>query len=279
MQLTAAGAAPAKDDGGEIRDGEQNAKQLLVGASEGVNNYKMNLTQAVTDWVTPRHHHNFDQLRLLVDGEFVYNKDKVLSKGWVGYFPEGVWYDQVRKKDSLLLLCQFGGASGGGYMSRQRRKAAITEMRKTGSFENGMYVFYDESGKRHQRDSFDAMWEIAMGEKLTIPEPRYSDVIAMNPENYAWVAQPGAPGVEVKWLASFTERQLRVGFFHLAAGASCDFGLHKAPEMLFLTEGSVICQNNRYEKHSAFGFEANEGSVQITASAPSEIFCIQLHQF
>jgi hypothetical protein len=45
-----------------------------------------------------------------------------------------------------------------------------------------------------------------MNGKVAYPEPRYNDIIAMNPANYQWVERPGELGVALKWLDSFTGR-------------------------------------------------------------------------
>ena len=78
-----------------------------------------------------------------------------------------------------------------------------------------------------------------MGHKLEFAPPRYTDVIAMNPEAFDWLPQ-GDPGVQEKWLGNFTERNLRLGFLRLDAGAVYQAGQFPSIEILFQIKGQVV---------------------------------------
>jgi len=81
--------------------------------------------------VYPRHRHNFDQLRYIIKGTYPYAKGKVMPEGWVGYFPESVHYGPQERPEGLeMLTCQFGGASGSGYLSVAQREAANDRLKK-----------------------------------------------------------------------------------------------------------------------------------------------------
>lgn len=49
-----------------------------------------------------------------------------------------------------MMVCQFGGASGEGFISVADREAANTALEKKGKLENGIFTWYDENA------SFDA---------------------------------------------------------------------------------------------------------------------------
>ena len=76
-------------------EGKLDNRDLLTGKEGDNRNFRLALGLAETDWLTPRHRHNFDQIRFPLEGEFHYATDKILPAGWVGYFPEGVHYGPI----------------------------------------------------------------------------------------------------------------------------------------------------------------------------------------
>jgi FAD/FMN-containing dehydrogenase/Fe-S oxidoreductase len=83
------------------------------------------------------------------------------------------------------------------------------------------------------------------GGKLEFATPRYEDVIAMNPDAYDWLPSADA-GVSEKWLGSFTERNFRIGFLRLDAGAVYQAGQFPSIEILFQTKGQVTAGGEKY---------------------------------
>jgi hypothetical protein len=273
MRITESFAAPSGDVGGS-RDGTYDSKLLLWGEEDSPKNYKFNLSHAVTDWKAPRHKHNFDQFRYLLAGEFVYG-EKVLPVGHVAYFPEGIPYGpQIRKQGMSIVLCQIGGASGNGFLSTPQRLKAHAELAERGTFYKGVYTWTDENGNKHNQDSAEAVYEQATGGKTTYPEPRYNDIIVMNPDNFEWIPEGGSEGVSVKWLGTFTERQSSVGFIHIEKGATFQAGTARGVQLCFLVNGGIEYSGRNYPKHTAFGFDANEGPIGLTATEESKIFFV-----
>ncbi len=279
MQLVDIGEAPDYDVG-KIRNGDLDSKQLLHGADSSPNNYRVALTTAKTAWPAPRHRHNFDQIRFPINGAFEYTKGTTLPAGWVGYFPEGAYYGpQLRQPGLQMLVIQFGGAGGSGFLSEGQMRQARTALHERGAFVDGVFTWADDKGKKHNQDGFEACWEESMGRKLEYPAPRYDGQIKMNPENFAWIDDRECQGVAHKWMGTFTERDIRMGFSRLAPGASLPVGDHNAPEFLFLAKGAVAVNGKRYGLHSAFGFEANEGPVTLEGVEDSELLRVQLPRF
>ena len=279
MRLVDLESAPAYGVGG-IREGTLDTKELLVGREGHSNNYRVALTLAETEWAAPRHRHNFDQIRFPISGAFHYSKDDILPAGHVAYFPEGVHYGpQLRQKGLLMLVIQFGGASGQGFISEGQLTRARDELGAKGIIEKGAYTHVDEDGKRHRQDGMEACWEYAMGRQLEYPAPRYEGQIKMNPANYDWIADESLKGVAHKRLGTFTERNLRIGFVKLDHGAALPVGTHDAPQFLFLAEGRVAHAGKSFGRHAAFGFEANEASITLQAVEPSQLLWVQLPRF
>ena len=265
---------------GTMREGVLAQKHLLIGEDGSPNNYDLNIGRTGEGgWRAPRHRHNFDQIRYVIKGNYPYGEEKVLPEGWVGYFPESVYYGPQDRPEGLqTMVLQFGGASGNGYLSVAGREAANEALKQKGEFKKGMFIYQDKQGVRHEVDGSEACFEHATGRKLEFAPPRYEDVIVMNPSAYAWVPQDDE-GVYVKWLGSFTERNARIGLIRLDSGAVYGGGRHSSIEILFQTKGRVIVADQEYGPESAFEFLPNEGPIPMRAAEPSEFLCMTLHQF
>jgi hypothetical protein len=262
-----------------IRQGDLAMHDLLWGDPRSLANYHAALSTADTEYAVPRHRHNFEQVRYIINGEVRYG-DEVVKGGSAVYFPEGVPYGpQVRTLGMKIFTVQFGGASRNGFVSRKEFEAGADALKKRGQFEKGSFTYFDEAGRRHRKDSFEAVWEQVRGRKLEYPKPRYGDIVVMNPENFRWIDRGDTPGVADKWLGTFTECGTRVGLTRLDAGATLTAGTHDTAEILFLTQGKVLCRGMEYAPQSAFGFEAHEGPEPIKALEPSEFFVTQMPRF
>jgi hypothetical protein len=265
---------------GTMREGKLDQKHLLFGEDGSPNNYDLNMGLTGSGgWGTPRHRHNFDQIRYVIEGRLPYTEKDVLEQGWVGYFPESVHYGpQARAEGLRTMVLQCGGASGGGYLSVAQREAGNAELAKTGEFKKGLYHYTDANGEPQTVDGSQAIFEHATGRKLEFATPRYEDVIPMNPEAYDWL--PSADnGVSEKWLGSFTERNLRIGFLSLEPGAVYQAGQHPSIEILFQIKGQVSAGGEKYGPETGYEFLANEGPVPLEAIETTEFFRAVLHTF
>jgi hypothetical protein len=265
---------------GAMRDGVLENKFLLVGQDGSPNNYVLTLGRAGTGgWTTPRHRHNFDQIRFVIKGDYPYENEKVLPEGWVGYFPESVHYGPQARPEGLLVMgFQFGGASGSGFLSVAQREVANAVLAKKGTFKGGIYTYVDEQGQPQTKDGSAACFEEAMGRPLTFAAPRYTSSIIMDPAAFAWMPS-STPGAYLKWLGSFTERNTRIGFVRLDANAVFEGGLQPSIELLFLSKGRVWANGREYGTHAAFEFLPGEGPIPVKARADTEFLRIILPQF
>ena len=264
---------------GSMREGVLEQKFLLFGEDDSPSNYLLNVGRTGGGgWTTPRHRHTFDQVRYVLKGRYPIAKGVVMEEGSVGYFPESVHYGPQDRPEGLeMMVCQFGGASGQGFLSPARREAANAALAKKGTFKDGVYTYIDEKGQRHNKDGSEACYEEATGKKSVYSKPRYDNFIIMDPEAYDWALE--ADGVAVKWLGTFTERNTRLGFVRLDAGATFSAGMQPSTELLFLSKGAVTAHGKEYGERAAFEFSKNEGPVAIRAVQPSEFLRIVLPQF
>ena len=177
-----------------------------------------------------------------------------------------------------MMTCQFGGASGNGFLSVKQRETANESLKKKGEFKNGAFTYFDSEGEKHNQDGSEACFEEATGRKLTFAQPRYEDLVLMDPSSFEWIPD-ATPGVSTKWLGSFTERNTRIAFTRIDAGATFPAGGQSTIELLFVSKGRVSVEGREYGPHSAFEFLPNEGPIPLKAVAQSEVLRIIMPQF
>jgi hypothetical protein len=206
----------------EHRGGTFHGRIMVEGTPGTLDNFQISFGQMGGDFNSPRHRHNFEQIRYQLEGVLDYGRDGKLTAGMVGYFPEAVYYGPQSQDPSIncrTIVLQFGGASGSGYLSQAEVKAGMEELKTEGEFKDGVFRRRaDVEGKRNM-DGYQAIWEHANGRPMAYPKARYPQPIFMDPDNYQWVPVKGAPGVAEKLLGVFTERRSEAGFFRLDAGA------------------------------------------------------------
>jgi hypothetical protein len=280
MQISEAANAEIRPHDKDHRAGLLDNRILLCGEEGTPDNFKLNIGYAREEWETPRHKHDFDQIRVPLEGEFVYAKDRILKAGQAAFFPAGVHYGpQLRKKGLLMMLCQLGSADGQGFVSTAQREAVFDTLKAKGSFKDGIYTYVDEKGQTHNQDAAEAVREAATGHKVKYPTPRYEDNIIMSLDGFKWIEDPAEPGIARKALGTFTERKTEMGLIRLEAGATLKAGLHDTKELLFLMSGNIEAEGKSYGEHTAFGLAAKEGPVPLKAIENSQIFYIHLPKF
>lgn len=268
------------DQVGSMREGVLTQKHLLIGEDGSPNNYDLNTGLAGSGgWRTPRHRHNFDQIRYVIEGDYPYMDNQVLPQGWIAYFPESVYYGPQDRPEGLrTMVLQFGGASGNGYLSVEGREAANDALKSKGDFKGGVFTWRDEQGQTHNQDASAACFEYATGRKLEFATPRYDGVIVMNPAAYDWVPTL-EQGVFEKWLGTFTERKARVGFIRIDAGAVWTAEPFPAIAILFQTKGKMTVDGQDYAPGSAFEILPTDAAIAFSAQEDAEFVCMVLHEF
>lgn len=196
-----------------------------------------------------------------------------MTEGMVGYFPEGTPYGPSESDGpTLLLLLQFGGPSGSGYLSEQEQTPIISRLKGTGTFNDGVYTYNDETSKKHNKDGYEAMWEAAKGRKLQYPAPRYCEPVFMHPSNFHWLPADDKQGIKYMLLGSFSERQTRIGFLRVKAGSAAslsDNSIH------FVIQGCGSAGTSSWSTHSAIRLDFDEVG-KIEALEDSELLHLGL---
>src|SRR5258708_5043062 len=74
------------------REGSFRYKDLGQGTPGRPENFYLRMVWTEGDFFSPRHMHNFDQVRVQIKGKFSFDKDGTMQPGCIGYFPEGTPY-------------------------------------------------------------------------------------------------------------------------------------------------------------------------------------------
>jgi hypothetical protein len=246
-------------------------RSLLTGTPGAIDNFKLILGTTHGDYTTPRHRHNFDQIRLQVGGSFDYDGLGTMIEGMVGYFPEGTPYGpSASGDDSKILLLQHAGASGGGYLSDTEYNASLAELKQRGAFRDGIYTVIGPDGRKRNQDGYEAVWENAYRRPIEYAKPRYDRPVFMRPENFSWLGE--GDGASYKLLGDFSERRTRLGFIGLAAGAR---RLLDERSLYFVVSGSGNIGAAAWRQHTTIHVAAGE-RPEIRAASDAAIFHIGL---
>ena len=150
MKIVQGDQMPIDEDASNVRSGKLKKQVFLVGKEGTPGNFKFGLFYQTGDFFSPRHRHNFDQFRFQIEGECDFDRNGKMRPGALGYFPEGAYYGpQSSKGANLVVVVQFGGPSGSGYLSQRQVDAAYEAMKQFGTFDRGIY-------RRNERSSCNA---------------------------------------------------------------------------------------------------------------------------
>jgi hypothetical protein len=256
---------------GSHRGGNNSVGTLLEGDPDSPGNYALTIVRTGdSPGGSPRHRHDFEQIRLPLVGPQSYAPGKEVPVGWLGYFPEGVRYgpfDQYPEREFLLLQC--GGPSGNGFLPYHRWREIGAELAEHGRFENGFYEDELDGGNVRRQDAFEAILERARSRPIAYPMPRYESPIILNPEAFDWLSIDHAPGVSERHLGAFNERGSEISQLSLEAAASYSIDADERVRLFFLSKGSVEVSDVMLTLHSAFSLAPLESEITVTNAAQS----------
>lgn len=193
-------------------------KLLFEGEEDSPDNYMLVMSREPSSYFSPRHRHPWDQVRFCLEGKIPIARGLYIEAGEIGYFPEGAHYGpQEGGTDRIVLLLQFGGASGQGFIGQARLKAARLAMEAEGSFARGVYTVQTPAGPRNA-DAYEAVWQHEKGSRPSYADPAYKTPVVMRPAALAWKDGEVA-GVQRKVAGVFPHRGLEVTFLQVAKPA------------------------------------------------------------
>ncbi len=264
------------------RGGGIEFRNLLAGREGSKDNHHLSMWRENGKFFSPRHRHNFDQVRICLEGEVSVAPGQSIRSGGIGYFPEGAYYGpQDSEIASTGVVLQFGGPSGEGFVSFRQMAEAFEALKQQGKFEGGVFRREPAAvapGTKRNQDGYEAIWEHVTGRALEYPSPRYSAPMVMDPENYDWAPDSGQKGVARRHLGTFTERRVELSLLRLDAGITCMLPPRQGTRLHFALKGAGEVDDQPYRALSAWSTAAGE-SIALSAEAPSEIFVAGLPLF
>jgi hypothetical protein len=259
-----------------VREGLFRSRKLLVGEPRTAGNFSLQLVFTPNSYHSPRHRHNFDQVRYQIEGDFDFGPDGKMHPGSIAYFPEATHYGpQSSTGPSLTLVLQFGGASGDGYISSEQYERAMLELAATGTFAKGVYTRLKPDGGKINQDAYEAVWEKVNGRPLVYPPQRYARAIFTEPGHFRWVPIPGQPGASAKLLGVFSERSTKIALYRVEPGANLEL---EGDSLYFVTDGEGAVDGTRIAKHTTLRVARGEQAT-VTASAATELLQLGLRRF
>ena len=259
------------------RSGGIDFKRLIQGTPGALDNFELSLVRTAGDYYTPRHRHNFDQVRFCLEGVMNYAPGKNLERGAVGYFPEGTFYGpQQDSALSVTLVLQIGGASGYGFMSYDQLNAGYQQLCDYGNFQRGVFTRTTADGRTVRKDGYEAVWEHVMRREVRYPPPRFDEPVVMFPDNFNWIGLGG--GIEVKRLGAFGERGLELSFIRAPRGAKHVIHNPATCELLFVVDGALhaSASDDPIDARSALRVEAADSGMTLEVDEEALMFTIRL---
>jgi hypothetical protein len=214
----------------------------------------------------PRHRHDFDQIRYTLAGSSPWCPEHATPVGSIHYVPAGTWYGPYDREPGLeILFVQFQGAGCGPFVDYDMLQEAATALAQKGTFENGVYSWTDEQGRRHNMDGHQAGWEYASGKKEEFPPARYTVPIELILPNFAW--REIGDGVRVKDLGTYTEREMHLALVALEPGATHSLSADQTT-LLFVTAGQGCVGDEPIAERDGIMLDPHE---QVEVSAPTQL--------
>jgi hypothetical protein len=241
------------------RGGNIAHKLIFEGKEKSPDNYMLVLAKEANDFYSPRHRHPWDQVRFCLEGKIPIAKGMFVDGGEIAYFPESVVYGpQEGGTDRTVLLLQFGGASGQGFIGVKRLNAAREALEKSGRFEKGVFV-RDRGEGRKRQDAYEAIWEHVTGQPLAYAEPAFKAPIVMRPAALPWTATR-ASGVMERRIGVFPRRGLVIRMLWLAPGSKIELAATDDLRLLFVVAGGGAIGRKPLQLHSAVRIASGEAA-------------------
>lgn len=262
------------------RDGVIEFKRLLRREDGGPADFEFALTRFRGPYRTPRHRHNYDQIRIGLDEPISYMPGRAVLPGSIGYFPEGTPYGpQEVTNDPVTAALQFGGASGEGFVGYDALHRGFTELAGEGVFAGGVYRRTTPDGRHVNTDGYQAVWEHLTGRPMRYARPAYAEPVLLFPDAFRAHPVEGEPGVSVAPLGEFTGARTRLDLLRLDAGATHLDADPSRGRILFVLDGALDLAADgggaALERWAAVHLAAGE-ATEVTARGAARVVAIGL---
>jgi hypothetical protein len=221
---------------------------------------------------SPRHRHNFEQIRFILEGEWEYARRRY-GPGWLGLFPESVFYGPAKStRAGRHIVVQYPGRAREPFISRDEERATQRAMADGGArFEEGICIWPDG----HKQDGGEALWESWAGRPIAYPAPLCGDPLWINSAALDWTPA-GAPGVRRKSLAKLGELEPAITLLRLDPGAEVVLARPNSLCMCFVYEGDADLAGRSYPAVSSFYFPAGAEAAPLRTSGGASLLTLEV---
>jgi hypothetical protein len=110
---------------------------------------------------------------------------------------------------------------------------------------------------------------------IKFPRPRYKKVIITDPAQFNWLPVPGAPGVERKYLGSFTERAFWIEMIKIDAGTEWISTSDDARRLIVALSGTATVAGTEIGRLAAIQADAGE-KLHVSATEEMLLYIVGL---
>ena len=252
-------------------EGDVTLRLLLQGDPGGLGKHELSLVRHAGRFRAPRQRRNFEQFRMILEGEFGWATRRKMKAGQLGYFPEGTPYGPEDTAACLALTLRCAGPSGQELLSHDQLQDGREALAKLGGFVDGVFQrapAADAAAPGRKQDGYEAIWEHVRGRKLSIPAKRYDEPVIVTPAALAWEPTDTA-GVDRKLLGAF-DHGACAELLRIELGAKLVLEAPQAIQLLFVLEGAGRAEGRVYRRWSALEVPGG-GRVGLDADAPTEL--------
>jgi hypothetical protein len=242
-----------------IREGE-----ILPGVGYASDCY--NYVGGENVFTAPRHHHDFEQIRISMTGVQDFGQGQVTEEGWIAYFPAGAYYGPERIDGASIFQIQWSDF----WVSRADHERTYAELSGKGDFSGGKFTWVDKDGVRHEKDALNAIWEYVFQRESSFPVPRYPQPVLMNPDAFEYIKHDN--GLSTKVLGRFTERDLIIAKIRWDERAAYSMPGDRT-YCMFTNVGDIEVGGRLYGRHTVVWSDYGE-SVDVAGKPGTEALCI-----
>ena len=227
------------------------------------------------DYYSPRHRHNFDQVRFTIAGQVKYGPFQT-QPGDCIYFPEGVFYGptEIASEEALTCTVQTQGPSWGFFPERDKLEQTTAELAAEAELDRAHGRIRWPSGR--WQDSYEAAWERITGQKMVYPAARYSNPVLLRSSAFTWLPTREGPGVCVKPLARFNETGPVVRLIRIESGSQLPAGESAWHQLSIVVSGTARYGERTAPMGTILYYPPGSAFEPIAAEETCDILAVQL---
>ncbi len=226
-------------------------------------------------YYSPRHRHNFDQVRFTIAGRVRYGALQT-QPGDALYFPEGVFYGptEIISDEALTCTLQTQGPSWGFFPERDLLERTTAELASETELDRARGRIRWPSGR--WQDSYEAAWERMTGRKMAYPPARYAGPVLLRSSAFTWTPEPGQPGVTAKALARFNDTGPAIRMVRIEPGGRLVGGTSPCHQVAAVVAGTACYGERPAPLGTILYYPPGSHFEAMGADEPCELLVLQM---